>query len=196
MKIAIIGTGYVGLPTGVGLASWGNEVVCIDKNEQKIEQLNAGNCIIYEDGMEELFRQVTTNQHLKFSTSMQCVEKADIVLLSVGTPPHPVTKEADLQYIYAAAKELAPYLSGYTVVATKSTVPVGTGDEVEAIIKTYSNAEFDVISLPEFLREGFAVHDFFNPDRIVIGTNAEKPQKVIKELYAPVMQKTQMLFVQ
>ncbi len=197
MKVAIIGTGYVGLPTGVGLAELGNEVVCVDKIEQKINDLNAGKLIIYEDGLEELFKKNVASGRLSFTTDMKkAVNGADIVMIAVGTPPHPFTKEADMKYIHAAAYELAEYLDGYTVVATKSTVPVGTGDEVEAIIcKVNPNADFDVISLPEFLREGFAIHDFFNPDRIVVGANTDKAREVMKKLYAPFEGKTEFLFV-
>lgn len=197
MKIAIIGTGYVGLPTGVGLAELGNDVVCVDKIEQKINDLNAGKLIIYEDGLEELFKKNVNAGKLKFTLDMKsAVQGADVVMIAVGTPPHPFTKEADMKYIHAAAYELAEFLDGYTVVATKSTVPVGTGDEVEAIIrKVNPKAECDVISLPEFLREGFAISDFFNPDRIVIGANAEKAREVMKKLYQPFEGKTEFLFV-
>ena len=136
MKVAIIGTGYVGLPTGVGLAELGNDVVCVDKIQQKIADLNDGKITLYEEGLEELFLKNTQNGRLHFTTDMRkAVKGADVVMIAVGTPPHPVTKEADLQYIYAAAEELAACLEGYTVVATKSTVPVGTGDEIEKIIK-------------------------------------------------------------
>ena len=197
MKIAIIGTGYVGLPTGIGLAELGNEVVCVDKIEEKIASLSAGRATIYEDGMEELFQKHRKSGALSFTADMEkAVNGADVVMLAVGTPPHPVTKEADLKYIYAAAEELAQYLNGYTVVATKSTVPVGTGDEVEAIIKKVNpTADYDVVSLPEFLREGFAVHDFFHPDRIVIGANNEKARNVLLKLYAPFEGKTEFLLV-
>lgn len=197
MKIAIIGTGYVGLPTGVGLAEFGNDVVCIDKNEEKIKALTAGQLTIFEDGLVDLFQKNVGRGKLRFTTSTaDGVKMADVVLIAVGTPPDPVTKEADLQYIYAAAAELAPYLDGYTVVATKSTVPVGTGDEVEKIIRQNNpRAEFDVISLPEFLREGFAVHDFFAPDRIIIGTDSDRAAVVMKELYKPFADKTPILFV-
>ena len=197
MKIAIVGTGYVGLPTGVGLAEFGNDVVCVDKIVSKIEALKNGQLTIYEDGLDELFQKVVKAGKLHFTTSMkEAVSGADVVLLAVGTPPHPVTKEADLQYIYAAAQEVAQYLDGYTVIATKSTVPVGTGDEIEAIIKrTNPNADYDVISLPEFLREGFAVHDFFAPDRIVIGANSERARNVMLELYKPFEGKTKFLLV-
>ena len=185
MKIAIIGTGYVGLPSGVGFAELGNEVCCIDNNLQKIEKLQNGELTIYEDGLQELFERNLQNGHLRFTSSMrEGVENADLIIIAVGTPPHPITKEADLQYIEAAAKELAQFLNKYTVVATKSTVPVGTGDKIEQIIsRINSKAEVDVISLPEFLREGFAIHDFFAPDRIVVGTESIRARKLIAELY-------------
>ena len=197
MKVGIIGTGYVGLPTGVGLAELGNQVVCIDREPKKIEALQAGKITLYEDGLEDLFHKNVKEGRLHFTTSMQeGVSDADLVIIAVGTPPHPVTKEADMKYIHAAATELAEYLTGYTVVATKSTVPVGTGDVVEGLIaKKNPTADFDVVSLPEFLREGFAVHDFFHPDRIVVGANTEKARNVIKELYKPFEGKTNMLFV-
>ncbi len=197
MKVGIIGTGYVGLPTGVGLAELGNEVVCIDREQSKIDKLNKGELTIYEDGLEELFRKNVKEGRLRFTTSMkEGVENADLVLIAVGTPPHPVTKEADMKYIHAAATELAEFLTGYTVVATKSTVPVGTGDDVEGLIrKKNPSADFDVVSLPEFLREGFAIHDFFNPDRIIVGANTKKAADVIRELYKPFAEKTHLLFV-
>ena len=198
MRIGIIGTGYVGLPTGVGLAELGNNVICIDREPRKIEDLKAGKITLYEDGLEELLHKNVKEGRLLFTTSMkEGVEKADLVIIAVGTPPHPVTKEADMKYIHAAATELAEYLTGYTVIAIKSTVPVGTGDVVEGLIhKKNPNADFDVVSLPEFLREGFAVYDFFHPDRIIVGANTEKARNVIKELYKPFDGKTNMLFVQ
>lgn len=197
MKVAIIGTGYVGLPTGIGLSELGNQVVCIDKIEEKIASLQKGIATIYEDGMEDLFQRNLASGRLSFTTGMKAgVSGADVVMIAVGTPPHPVTKEADLKYIRAAAEELAQYLDGYTVVATKSTVPVGTGDDVESIIRRVNpEADCDVVSLPEFLREGFAVHDFFNPDRIVIGANTEKAKNVLLELYRPFAGKTEFLLV-
>ena len=197
MKIGIIGTGYVGLPTGVGFAELGNEVVCIDREPRKIEALKAGRLTLYEDGLEELFHKNVKEGRIKFTMSMkEGIEGADLVLIAVGTPPHPVTKEADMKYIHAAATELAEYLQGYTVVATKSTVPVGTGDVITGLIeKKNPKADFDVVSLPEFLREGFAMHDFFNPDRIVVGADTEKARDVIRKLYAPFEGKAPMLFV-
>ena len=197
MKIGIIGTGYVGLPTGVGLAELGHDVICIDKDENKIRKLQNGQVTLYEDGLEEMLRKNFVAGKIKFTTSMQeGIENADVVLLAVGTPPHPVTKEADLQYIFAAAEELAQYLQGYTVVAVKSTVPVGTGDKVEALIKeTNPTADVDIISVPEFLREGYAVKDFFNPDRIVIGSNSDRAKKVMAEMYDYFADKTEILYV-
>ena len=185
MNIAIIGTGYVGLPTGVGLAELGHNVICIDREERKIKALQDGKITLYEEGLEELFHKNVKEKRLSFSTSMkEGVENADIVMIAVGTPPHPVTKEADMKYIHAAATELAPYLKTYTVIATKSTVPVGTGDDIESLIsKKNPQAEFDVVSLPEFLREGFAVYDFFNPDRIIVGTNNDRARVVIEKMY-------------
>ena len=197
MKIGVVGTGYVGLPTGVGLAELGNDVICIDKDENKIADLKNGKLTIFEDGLPELFEKNTLSGKIKFTTSMQeGVQDADIVILAVGTPPNPITKEADMKYIHAAAEELAQYITGYTVIAVKSTVPVNTGDEVEKIIASQNpKGEFDVVSLPEFLREGFAVHDFFNPDRIVVGANSERAKEKIKELYKPFEGKTNILYV-
>lgn len=197
MKIGIIGTGYVGLPTGVGLAELGNTVVCVDKLKDKIDSLKHGKVTLYEEGLEELYQKNMAAGRLTFTTNMKkAISGADVVLIAVGTPPHPVTHEADLSFIYAAATELAEYLTDYTVVATKSTVPVGTGDNIEKIIRTKNpTARFDVISLPEFLREGFAVHDFFHPDRIVVGSNSKKATEVIKELYRPFQEKTTLLVV-
>lgn len=197
MKVGIIGTGYVGLPTGVGLAELGHDVVCIDAIPEKIEALKAGKITLFEAGLEELFHKNLAAGKIKFTTDMkEGVEDADIVIIAVGTPPHPVTKEADMKYIHAAARQLAPYLTGYTVVANKSTVPVGTGDEVEKMIRDENpHADFDVVSLPEFLREGFAVHDFFNPDRVIVGANTERAKDVVKALYVPFGDKANMLFV-
>ncbi|EPA0409066.1 UDP-glucose/GDP-mannose dehydrogenase family protein [Campylobacter jejuni] len=193
----MLGTGYVGLPTGVGLAELGNDVICIDREKSKIDALNNGILTIYEDNLEELFHKNVKEGRLKFTTSMQeGIKDADLVIIAVGTPPHSVTKEADMKYIHVAATELADYLTGYTVIATKSTVPVGTGDDIESLIsKKNPNAEFDVLSLPEFLREGFAVYDFFNPDRIIVGTNSQRAKAVIEKLYEPFKGKSELLFV-
>lgn len=197
MKIGVVGTGYVGLPTGVGFAELGNEVICIDKDENKINALKNGKLTIFEDGLAELFEKNVKSGKIKFTTSMQeGVEDADIVILAVGTPPNPITKEADMKYIHAAAEELAHYITGYTIIAVKSTVPVNTGDEVEKIISEQNpKGEFDVVSLPEFLREGYAVHDFFNPDRIIVGANTERAKSKISELYRSFEDKTPILYV-
>lgn len=197
MQIGIIGTGYVGLPTGVGLAELGHKVICIDREQSKITKLQRGEITLFEDGLEELLKKNLEKGNISFTTSMQeGVAGADIVLIAVGTPPHPVTKEADMKYVHAAATELAQYLDGYTVIATKSTVPVGTGDDIEILInKRNPTAQFDVVSLPEFLREGYAVYDFFNPDRIVIGTNSDKAKDLLTQLYKPFAEKSKILFV-
>lgn len=169
----------------------------IDREKSKIDALNNGILTIYEDNLEELFHKNVKEGRLKFTTSMQeGIKDADLVIIAVGTPPHSVTKEADMKYIHVAATELADYLTGYTVIATKSTVPVGTGDDIESLIsKKNPNAEFDVLSLPEFLREGFAVYDFFNPDRIIVGTNSQRAKAVIEKLYEPFKGKSELLFV-
>lgn len=197
MKISIIGTGYVGLPTGVGLAELGHEVVCIDREISKIERLKKGEITLFEDGLEDLLKKNLKKGNISFTNSMkEGITDSDIVFIAVGTPPHPVTKEADMKYVHAAATELAQYLDKYTVIATKSTVPVGTGDDIESLIsKTNPNAKFDVVSLPEFLREGFAVHDFFNPDRIIIGTDSDSAKAILFELYKPFADKSEILFV-
>lgn len=197
MKVTVIGTGYVGLPTGVGLAELGNDVICLDVDEQKINTLKSGKVTIFEEGLEELFQRNTQNGKVTFSTSFaESIPNADLVILAVGTPPNPITKEADMKYIKAASEELAKHLSGYTVVAIKSTVPVNTGTAVENIIrKTNPTADFDVISLPEFLREGFAVQDFFNPDRIIVGANSDRARNLIAELYEPFKNKCSILYV-
>lgn len=200
MQTAIIGTGYVGLPTGAGLAELGHKVICVDSNEEKIRALNAGKVTLFEEGLEELLHKHRLSGNLAFTTDLPAaVSQADIVIIAVGTPPHPVTHEADLQYLKAAAAETALHLSGYTVVAVKSTVPVGTCAATEKMMHELNpQAEFDVVSLPEFLREGFAVHDFFHPDRIVAGTSSERAQAVISELYKPLLAgspDTKILFV-
>lgn len=176
----------MGLPTGVGLAELGNHVVCIDCEQSKVAALQAGRITLYEKGLKEVFDKNTACGRLRFTTSMaEGVRPADVVMVTVGTPPHPRTGEADMQYIYAAVEQLAPQLTGYTVVALKSTVPVGTGDEVERRIHAANPAaEVDVVSLPEFLREGFAMQDFFEPDRIIIGTESPRARQLLGELYA------------
>jgi len=197
MNIAVIGTGYVGLPTGTGFAELGHNVVCVDQIEAKIRDLNNGKITLYEAGLEEIFQKNRASGKLKFTTQMaDGVAGADVVIIAVGTPINPITKESDMKYVHAAAGELAQYLTGYTVVAVKSTVPVGAGDDIEKIISNGNpKADFDVVSLPEFLREGFAVEDFFNPDRIIIGTESERAKTLMAKLYEPFKDKSALLFV-
>ena len=197
MKIAVIGTGYVGLPTGVGFAELGHDVVCIDKVSTKIDDLNQGKITLYEPDLEELFIKNRALERLQFTTSMaEGIQGANIIIIAVGTPTNPETKEADMRYIYAVAKELSALITGYTVIAIKSTVPIGTGAEVYSMIAQGApNIEFDVVSLPEFLREGLAVEDFFHPDRIVIGVDNERAKSILLKLYADFEGKTEFLFV-
>lgn len=187
MKIAIIGTGYVGLPTGVGLVEQGHHVTCIDKKKSKIASLNAGELTLFENGLAELFEKSRKTGRLNFTTSMKDgVKDAEIVIVAVNTPIHSVTKAVDMDNVYAVVSELAQYLDKYTVIAMKSTVPVGTGDNIEALMKEKNpNVDIDAVSLPEFLREGHAIYDFFNPDRIIVGLNSKSAKEVIEKLYKP-----------
>lgn len=188
MKITIIGTGYVGLVTGACLAEFGHHVTCMDKDAAKIHSLLEGKIPIYEPGLAELVRKNVSEGRLAFTTVLQsCIEKASAVFIAVGTPTsRRGDGYADLTYIHAAVRELAPYLSGYTVIIDKSTVPVGTARQVARLIREENPAaDFDVVSNPEFLREGAALNDFMRPDRIVIGTESVKAQGVMKEIYDP-----------
>ena len=187
MRIAMIGSGYVGLVSGACLADFGHDVVCIDKNEEKIAALHKGVMPIFEPGLAELVAKNVREGRLAFSTSLSDgVKDADAVFIAVGTPSRRGDGHADLSYVYAAAEEIAREISGYTVIVTKSTVPVGTGDEVEAIIrKVRPDADFAVVSNPEFLREGAAIGDFKRPDRIVVGTEDPRAREVMKEIYRP-----------
>jgi len=187
MRVAMIGTGYVGLVSGACFSDFGHEVVCVDKNESKIEALQRGEIPIYEPGLDVLVNGNMRVGRLSFTSDLaSAVPDADAVFIAVGTPSRRGDGHADLSYVYAAAKELAPLLKDYTVVVTKSTVPVGTGDEVERVIReTAPNADFDVASNPEFLREGSAIEDFKRPDRVVVGTSSERARDVMRELYRP-----------
>jgi len=185
MRIAMIGTGYVGLVSGTCFSEFGIDVVCVDKDTRKIELLHENVMPIYEPGLDELVADNVKAGRLSFTTDLKAaVKDADAVFIAVGTPSRRGDGHADLSYVYAAAEEIADAMTGYTVVVTKSTVPVGTGDEVEAIIrKRRPDAEFDVVSNPEFLREGSAINDFMRPDRVVIGTESDKARAVMKQLY-------------
>ena len=187
MRIAMIGSGYVGLVSGTCFADFGHDVICIDKNEDKIAALHQGVMPIYEPGLAELVAKNVREGRLSFSTSLpEGVRDADAVFIAVGTPSRRGDGHADLTYVYAAAEEIAREIKGYTVIVTKSTVPVGTGDQVEAIIrKARPDADFAVVSNPEFLREGAAISDFKRPDRIVVGTEDPRARDVMKEIYRP-----------
>lgn len=187
MRVAMIGTGYVGLVSGACFADFGHVVTCVDKDAGKIERLKRGESPIFEPGLDHLLTENSKAGRLFFTTdAAEAVAGADAVFICVGTPSKEDDGHADLSYVYAAAEEIAGYLSGFTVVVDKSTVPVGTGDEVEAIIrKAAPNAEFAVASNPEFLREGAAIDDFKRPDRIVVGTDDPRAEKVMRELYRP-----------
>ena len=187
MKVAMIGTGYVGLVSGVCFSDFGHDVVCVDKNPEKIEMLNRGEVPIYEPGLDDLMAKNVAAGRLSFTGELaSAVEEADAVFIAVGTPTRRGDGHADLTYVYAAAEEIAASLKGYTVVVTKSTVPVGTNAAVKAIIeKTNEAADFDVASNPEFLREGAAIDDFMRPDRVVVGVEGERAKEVMSALYRP-----------
>lgn len=197
MKVAVIGTGYVGLVTGTCFAEFGFDVTCVDKDQTKIEDLHKGIIPIYEPGLDRL---VVTNQdkkRLSFTTDIKdAVQKADVVFIAVGTPSDPETGRADMQYVHAVAKEIAVHMDGYTVVVTKSTVPVGTVRVTTKLIaEANPAADFDVVSNPEFLREGSAIEDFMRPNRVVIGCDSDRAKAVMRELYRPLyLLETPMLF--
>ncbi len=187
MRIAMIGSGYVGLVSGACFADFGHEVCCVDKDPSKIEALNRGEIPIFEPGLAELVAKNAREGRLTFTTTLpEAVRTAEAVFIAVGTPSRRGDGHADLSYVYQAARDIAGAMDGYTVVVTKSTVPVGTGDEVERIIReTRPDAEFAVVSNPEFLREGAAIADFKRPDRIVIGTDEPRAQSIMNEIYRP-----------
>ena len=187
MKLAVIGTGYVGLVSGACFSEFGFDVTCIDKDAGKIDSIKAGIMPIYEPGLEDLVARNVAASRLHFTTELgPVVAEADAVFIAVGTPTRRGDGHADLTYVFDAARELAGHLTGYTVIVTKSTVPVGTGREVESIIRTTSpKADFDVASNPEFLREGAAISDFMRPDRVVVGAESERAQDVLRALYRP-----------
>ncbi len=187
MKIAVIGTGYVGLVTGTCFAETGNHVTCVDIDENKIKMLNEGRMPIYEPGLEILFERNTRQGRLDFTTSLaEGIRDAKVIFLALPTPPGE-DGSADLQYILRVAEDLAPLLTDYTVIVDKSTVPVGTAEKVRATIAARSQVPFDVVSNPEFLREGVAVDDFMKPDRVIVGTTSDKAKEIMDELYAPLV---------
>jgi UDPglucose 6-dehydrogenase len=197
MHVAMIGTGYVGLVSGTCFADFGHVVTCIDKDAGKIERLKAGGIPIYEPGLDALVARNVEAGRLFFDTdAAKAVKEADAVFIAVGTPSRRGDGHADLSYVYAAAEEVAGLVDGFTVIVTKSTVPVGTGDEIEAIVKRVRpEADVAVVSNPEFLREGAAIEDFKRPDRVVVGTDDERARAVMRELYRPLyLNETPILF--
>ena len=197
MKLTVIGSGYVGLVSGACFSEFGFNVTCVDKDSSKIDSLNAGKIPIYEPGLDDLVARNRAAGRLRFQTELaESVAEADAVFIAVGTPTRRGDGHADLSYVYAAAEEIAAHLSGYTVIVTKSTVPVGTGRKVAAILqKTNPNAEFDVASNPEFLREGSAINDFMRPDRVVVGVESDAARDVMAALYRPLnIRETPILF--
>lgn len=185
MKITVIGTGYVGLVTGTCFAETGNEVVCVDIDENKVERLRGGEVIIYEPGLNTIFERNIRENRLTFTTDAEtAVQQAEIIFLALPTPPG-ADGSADLSYVLNFAAQLGEWIRDYKVIVDKSTVPVGTADKVSAVIREKTDVPFDVVSNPEFLREGSAVEDFLRPDRVVVGTSSERARKVMEKLYEP-----------
>ena len=191
MKLCMIGTGYVGLVSGVCFADLGNDVVCVDKDKHKIDLLKKGKIPIYEPGLSELATKNYKNKRLNFSTNLKkSVKEADVIFICVGTPTKKGGSSADLSQIYYVAKEISSSINKFKIIITKSTVPVTTGDQIEKILsKKNSKKKFSVVSNPEFLREGEAIRDFIYPDRVVIGSNEKKAGKILKNLYSPLISK-------
>jgi len=191
MKLCMIGTGYVGLVSGVCFSDLGNNVICVDKDKNKVNDLKKGLIPIFEPGLEELVLKNYKNKRLNFSTNLiDSIKKSDIIFICVGTPTKKNGKDADLSQIYSVAKEIAKSINKFKIIITKSTVPITTGDEIEKILKKkVSKSKFSIVSNPEFLREGEAIRDFIYPDRIVIGSNDKKSKKILKNLYAPLISK-------
>jgi UDPglucose 6-dehydrogenase len=185
MKIAVVGTGYVGLVTGTCFAETGNTVTCVDIDQEKIKKLQSGKITIYEPGLEQLFERNIKQDRLFFTTNLEeGIKDAKVIFLALPTPPGE-DGSADLKYILKVADDLGPLLADYTVIIDKSTVPVGTADKVNSRVQAKAKVEFDIVSNPEFLREGVAVEDFMKPDRVVIGTNSVRARKLMETLYAP-----------
>lgn len=185
MKVCVIGVGYVGLVVGTCLAEMGNDVICVDNNEEKLTQLRKGIIPIYEPGLEELIKVNVAEERLTFSSDIKsAVAKSLVCFIAVGTPQGE-DGSADLKYVEQVAKSIGQSIEKYTVIVDKSTVPVGTADKVAQIIKSQTDVEFDIVSNPEFLKQGAAVDDFLKPDRVIIGSNSQKASEIMKELYAP-----------
>ena len=196
MKLCMIGTGYVGLVSGVCFSDVGNTVYCVDKDQKKIDLLNKGIVPIYEPGLEEILKKNFKQKKLIFTSDLKkAVSNSDIIFICVGTPTKKNTNSADLKYVFNVAKDLKKIIKKYKIIITKSTVPVSTGDQIEKILINLKKKKLvDVVSNPEFLREGEAIRDFIYPDRVIIGTNSKKANKMLKSLYLPIIKKTSRYF--
>jgi len=196
MRIVMIGAGYVGLVSGACLSEFGHEVICVDKDPARLRVLQAGMVPIFEPGLDEVIAANVRAGRLSFAGDLSAVARADAVFIAVGTPTRRGDGHADLSYVFSAAKEIACHLDSYTVVVTKSTVPVGTGRKVQEIIRAARpDADFDVASNPEFLREGSAIEDFRRPDRVVVGCVGERAREIMREIYRPLfINETPILF--
>ncbi len=191
MKICVIGSGYVGLVSGACFSELGNNVICVDNNSNKISKLKNGEIPIYEPGLEELIKRNLKQKRLQFSTNIsESIKKSDLIFICVGTPTSPKSNDADLKYVYQVLKDIKKNLNRYKIIVTKSTVPVTTGDKIQKLLTTKNNKKlFDVVSNPEFLREGEAIRDFMFPDRVVVGTKSKKANNILKNLYSPITKK-------
>ena len=191
MKLCMVGAGYVGLVTGVCFSDIGNTVICLDNNKKKINDLNNGKIPIYEPGLEEIIKKNFKEKRLFFTSNFKkAIIKSDIIFICVGTPSKKGSNSADLKYIFKAANEISKYTNKHKIIVTKSTVPVGTGDIIEKIFKKKRKSKFiDIVSNPEFLREGEAIRDFIYPDRVVVGSENLKVSKILRSLYLPIIKK-------
>ena len=196
MKLCMIGTGYVGLVSGVCFSDVGNTVFCVDKDQKKIDLLNKGIVPIFEPGLEEILKKNFKQKRLIFTTNLRkAVINSDIIFICVGTPTKKNTNSADLNFVFSIAKDLKKIIKKYKIIVTKSTVPVSTGDQIEKVLIYLKNKKLvDVVSNPEFLREGEALRDFIYPDRVIVGTNSKKANKILKSLYLPIIKKTSRYF--
>ena len=196
MKLCMIGTGYVGLVSGVCFSDVGNKVYCVDKNKKKIDLLNNGKVPIYEPGLEEILKRNHRQKRLIFTSDLKkAVDNSDVIFICVGTPTKKNSNSAELKYVFNVARELKKIIKSYKIIITKSTVPVTTGDKIENILSNLKKRKLvDVVSNPEFLREGDAIRDFIYPDRVIIGTDSSKANKVLKSLYLPIIKKTSRYF--
>ena len=196
MKLCMIGTGYVGLVSGVCFSDLGNTVYCVDKDKKKINLLNSGKVPIYEPGLEEILKKNFKQKRLIFTTDLKsAVTSSDIIFICVGTPTKKKGNSADLKYVFQVANEIKKYIKKYKIVITKSTVPITTGDKIEKVLLNLKRKKLvDIVSNPEFLREGEAIRDFIYPDRVVIGTDSNKANKILKSLYLPIIKKTSRYF--